>query len=165
MARHLIMVCRPRRQVPSLSYSSQSEFRAFRSISFLGALFHVLAPFRSLTITLFTSLVWTNFQHFQPPPLPPACELIPYSVFLFLFLVGGGFSPSFAEEIFSLLYIGTSWKQSSSRLVAKFSPTKSDSVFISSANKCAATQSPWSRNARFSASFLPKKWLDIKKVI
>ena len=44
--------------------SSQSEFRAFRTLSFLGALFHVLAPFRSLTITLFTSLVWTNFQHF-----------------------------------------------------------------------------------------------------
>ena len=46
--------------------------------------------------------------------------------------------------------------------MAKFSPTKSDSVFISSANKCTATQSSWSRNARFSASFLPKKWLDIK---
>ena len=41
--------------------------------------------------------------------------------------------------------------------MAKFSPTKSDCVFISSANKCAATQSPLSRNARFSASFLPKK--------
>ena len=47
--------------------------------------------------------------------------------------------------------------------MAKFSPTKSDSVFTSSANKCAATQSSWSRNARFSASFLPKKWLDIKR--
>ena len=46
--------------------------------------------------------------------------------------------------------------------MAKFSPTKSDSVFISSANKCAATQSSWSPNAKFSASFLPKKWLDIK---
>ena len=46
--------------------------------------------------------------------------------------------------------------------MAKFSPTKSDSVFISSANKRAATQSPWSRNARFPAPFLPKKWLDIK---
>ena len=46
--------------------------------------------------------------------------------------------------------------------MAKFSPTKSDSVFISSANKRAATQSPWSRIARFSAPFLPKKWLDIK---
>ena len=46
--------------------------------------------------------------------------------------------------------------------MAKFSPTKSDSLFISSANKCAATQSSSSRNARFSASFLPKKWLDIK---
>ena len=72
--------------------SSQSEFRAFRTISFLGALFHVLAPFRSLTITLFTSLVWTNFQHFPPPPLPPTCELIP-NVFLFLVLVGGSFFP------------------------------------------------------------------------
>ena len=46
--------------------------------------------------------------------------------------------------------------------MAKFSPTKSDSVFISSANKLAATQSLWSRIARFSAPFLPKKWLDIK---
>ena len=47
--------------------------------------------------------------------------------------------------------------------MAKFSPTKSDSLFISSANKRAATQSPWSRNARFSAPFLPKKWLDIRR--
>ena len=47
--------------------------------------------------------------------------------------------------------------------MAKFSPTKSDSVFIFSANKRAATQSPWSRNARFSAPLLPKKWLDIKR--
>ena len=99
MARHLIMVCRLRRQVPSLS--------CFQPIRIWGVpdvvLFPCARPFRSLTITLFTSLVrlrfvWTNFLHFPPSPLPPVCELIS-SLFLFIVLVGGGFFPHLCWEI------------------------------------------------------------------
>ena len=42
-----------------------------------------------------------RFSMRSPPPLPPACELIA-SLFLFLVLAGGVFSPTLAEEI--LLY-------------------------------------------------------------
>ena len=39
------MVCRLRRQAPGRLISSQSEFWAFRTISFLRAFFHALGPF------------------------------------------------------------------------------------------------------------------------
>ena len=78
--------------------SSQSEFRAFRTISFLSALFHKLAPFDRSPSRCSHRLFEPIFQHFPTPPLPPACELIS-SLFLCLVLVGGGFFPTFAEEI------------------------------------------------------------------
>ena len=85
-------------QAPSLSYFQPIRIQGVPDDIVLKRAFRCTRPFRSLTITLFTSLVWTNFQHFPPPPLPPACELIP-SLFLFLVLVGGGFFPHLCWEI------------------------------------------------------------------
>ena len=66
--------------------------------------FHALASFDRSPSRCSHRLFEPIFQHFPPPPLPPACELIP-SLFLFLVLVGGGSltppppPPPFAEEI------------------------------------------------------------------
>ena len=90
-------------QAPSLSYFQPIRIQGVPDDIVLKRAFRCTRPFRSLTITLFTSLVWTNFQHFPPPPLPPACELIP-SLFLFIVLVGDGFFPHLYWRG-SLLYI------------------------------------------------------------
>ena len=44
------------------------------------------------------------FIIFPPPPLPPACELLP-TVFLFLVLVGGGFFPHLFLKRYLVYYI------------------------------------------------------------
>ena len=60
MARHLILVCRIRRQVPRLSYFQSIRILGVPDDIVLKSAFPCARPFRSLTIK-FTSLVWTNF--------------------------------------------------------------------------------------------------------
>ena len=89
MARHLIMVCRPRRQVPSISYFQPIKISGVPNYIVLERAFPCTPPFRSLTIT-FTLLVWTNFQHF----------LGKYPLFLLSFLLFNGWAPCFSSRRF-----------------------------------------------------------------
>lgn len=67
-------------------------------------LHHALAPFdRSRSRSSHRLSVRLKFHHFPPTRLPPACEEFT-GLFLSIILVGGGFSLSFAEEIFVYIY-------------------------------------------------------------
>ena len=107
MARHLIMVCRPRRQVPSLSYFQPIRIWGVPDYIILRGAFPCARPL-SIAHHHVVHIAGLNqfsaFFHHLPFFLAPACELIP-SVFLFLVLVGGGFFPHLCwRDILFIIY-------------------------------------------------------------
>ena len=110
--------------------SNQSESRAFQATIVLNRTLPCTRPFRLRTITT-VHITWLelNSRNFPPPPLLPACALIIYFLSLYRPIWWRFFSTPLLKRYLCIVYWQILRIKFVTFSIAKFTPTKFESVF------------------------------------